>query len=756
MPSRAKESSLTTSSAERLRAAIDRYFELCLFGMLVTGFIAVAGTDRLDLFAMALVLVALLVRGYQLYSGKRTVLSERITSRLTIAYVAFYVIDFFAISASFLTATVHMVLFIMVVKLFSIQRDRDHVYLAVISFMMLLSAATLTVDSFFLGAFCVYLLLTVATFISMEMRRSLRGAEPPAKSAHDDAESTEPAPLKVTLPSTVSANFGSRLSTSLSRAAFILVATIVIGAAGIFFILPRVSANYLSSFSQRNNFVAGFSDDVKLGEIGRIQQTDAVVMHIQFTDRSKVPADLKWRGVSLAYFDGTRWFNDRRGAMTQRGIGGQFDLRTPEIWSRIAGGSLSNERSVLEYRVSMQPLGIGNVFLAPVPLSMNANIREIAVEATGGVYANDVTRQLRSYVAASLVSPPEAFQRANASADFPEPIRQKYLQLPALNPRIAQYTAEITAKAKNPYEKAAAIEQHLVRQFGYTLEMEVSPDPKVDPLSYFLFTRKKGHCEYFASAMAIMLRTQGIPSRIVNGFRNGEFNDVSGSYTVRAKDAHAWVEAFIPGYGWATFDPTPAADVTPMTPWRRISLYMDAAREFWNEWVVNYDFSHQNQLGQSSISKGREIFDKGRIWMREQYDALLARAKTTRKIVSESPERFGARGVALIALVILLINVRKIARYISTVRVAGKPKKAPRAAATIWYERLTRALGRRGFERAPVHTPQEYVASINDESVRASLLRFTEHYEKARFGDSAEDAAKLPELYDEVVESLKD
>ena len=115
-------------------------------------------------------------------------------------------------------------------------------------------------------------------------------------------------------------------------------------------------------------------------------------------------------------------------------------------------------------------------------------------------------------------------------------------------------------------------------RFGYTLQLPRTP-PK-DPIANFLFERKQGHCEYFASSMAVMLRTLGIPSRVVNGFRSDEFNDLTGNYVVRAKDAHAWVEAYFPGYGWQTFDPTPAGSAwhsarmgprraSTSTPWPR-------------------------------------------------------------------------------------------------------------------------------------------------------------------------------------------
>src|SRR5204863_9121503 len=99
-------------------------------------------------------------------------------------------------------------------------------------------------------------------------------------------------------------------------------------------------------------------------------------------------------------------------------------------------------------------------------------------------------------------------------------------------------------------------------KFRYTLELP--SQRQKDPVAFFLFERKAGHCEYFASAMAILLREEGVPSRIVTGFRGGEWNELTGNFIVRAKDAHSWVEVYFPGVGWYAFDPT-QQDNLPLT-----------------------------------------------------------------------------------------------------------------------------------------------------------------------------------------------
>ena len=134
-----------------------------------------------------------------------------------------------------------------------------------------------------------------------------------------------------------------------------------------------------------------------------------------------------------------------------------------------------------------------------------------------------------------------------------------------------------------------------------------------DPLAHFLFERKAGHCEYFASAMAVMLRSLGIPSRVVTGFQSGIYNPLNGWQVIRASDAHSWVEAYLPRRGWATFDPTPPDPNAVQTGLgTKLAMYMDAAETFWQEWVLNYDLEHQLVLAtrvQQSSSRGTRWFD---------------------------------------------------------------------------------------------------------------------------------------------------
>src|SRR5207247_1149722 len=152
-----------------LSAALRRYFDVALYLLIFTGFGTLASTGRLDFSTVLLVTAALLFRGYVLARRRTVLLSERWTNLLTIACIGFYVADEFVISKTFIGPLVHLVLFVMLIRLFSAQRDRDHYLLAALSFVMVLTAAVLTVDSTFLFALAGFILVGVATFVLMEM-----------------------------------------------------------------------------------------------------------------------------------------------------------------------------------------------------------------------------------------------------------------------------------------------------------------------------------------------------------------------------------------------------------------------------------------------------------------------------------------------------------------------------------------------------------------------------------------------------------
>jgi transglutaminase-like putative cysteine protease len=702
--------------------AIERYFNVALYLLVLTGFGTLASTGGLDLLAVAVVGFALLVRGYHLLTHRQVTIPERWTTYLTLLYVAVYFADYFFVSRSFLVATVHLVLFGMVIRLFSLQRARDHFMLAVLSFLMVLAAAVLTVDSVFLFSFAGFLLVAVITFVLMEMRHSV---------AEDGGRAQEPkdsAPYR-------------RMANVLLATAPMLMLMILAGGSLIFFLLPRVSSRYLSAYSVGSDISTGFSDRVQLGRIGQIQQSSAVVMHIQIEDDLEGAYDLKWRGVALSQFDGRVWSNPLA----------QVDLRQSGNGYRL-GTSGTGKRSSpavrpIRYRVLMEPMGTNVFFLADKPVALLGNFRHVTTDAGGAVYNLDSDHPVNRYEAESRLSDADASELRLAPNTAPGAMAL-YLTLPTLDTRISRLAEEITASAPTNYDKALVTERYLRTHFGYTLDLGRTL-PR-DPIAYFLFERKKGHCEYFASSMAVMLRSLHIPSRVVTGFRGGEFNDLTGQYLVRASNAHSWVEAYFAGYGWVSFDPTPGGDLDTHSGWSRISLYVDAAASFWREWVVNYDVTHQRSLGQGAGQSSRRLYNDLRAWYSRNYQSMLASARRTHQQITKSPAEWLGGSVVAAGLLLVLLNLRQIIRALANRRLRAHPDRAPRESATLWYDQMLRRLARRGWRKSPGQTPHDFVAAIQEPVLQKKVATFTRAYESARFGRSVDDARALPELFEEI------
>jgi transglutaminase-like putative cysteine protease len=710
------------SGAISMSHAIERYFNVALYLLVLSGFGTLAFTGGLDLPTITLVGVALAFRGYQLLTGHGFVIPERWTTLLTLIYVFIYLADYFFLSRSFLTASVHLVLFAMVVRLFSLQKTRDHYTLAVLSFLMVLASAVLTVGSVFLFSFAIFLLVAVVTFVLMEMRHSV-GAE---QTTAQDPHNAFPA---------------QRMASGLLAIAPALMLMIMAGSFVIFFLLPRISSRYLSAYTPTSDVSTGFSDSVQLGRIGQIQQSSAVVMHIEIQNDTQGVYDLKWRGVALSKFKDNVWSNSYEQVQLRPTFDGSYRLAPlldPNDVAKLGS-------RLIHYRVLMEPIGTNVFFLAERPQNLKGNFRQITMDGGGAVYDLDTDHPITRYEADSQLGEVDS-DYLRLAANVAPPSMARYLELPPLDIRISKLAEEITAKSSSNYDKAVTLEQYLTTHFGYTLELPHTR-PK-DPIANFLFERKKGHCEYFASSMAVMLRLLHIPSRIVTGFRGGEFNDLTGQYIVRASDAHSWVEAYFPGSGWVSFDPTPSGNAP--AGYSRMQLYIDAAASFWREWIINYDVGHQRTLGKDAANNSRHLYDETRSWIKRRHHSLLELARRAHEHFTIFPQRWVSGFVAFSAALMLLLNLRRMIRGLRARSLRRHPERGPQEAAALWYDRMVGRLARLGWRKSPSQTPLDFVAAIQEASLQNKVARFTRAYESARFGKSLEDAQHLPELFDDI------
>src|SRR6185295_12315931 len=193
------------------------------------------------------------------------------------------------------------------------------------------------------------------------------------------------------------------------------------------------------------------------------------------------------------------------------------------------------------------------------------------------------------------------------------PDRARYLALPpAVTPRVTELARQWAGDAKDSAAMASAIEARLRKDYRYDLD---SPSGgHANPLEHFLFESKRGHCEYYSTAMAVMLRAIGVPTRNVTGFIGGTYNRFGRFYAVRQGDAHSWVEVFLEPKGWTRFDPTPPSDAAPQSEITGVLAFVrdlvEAAAQRWNRHVVGYDFKQQMHIFRRVKSKYELIKDR--------------------------------------------------------------------------------------------------------------------------------------------------
>src|SRR5713101_4110689 len=279
----------------------DRFFRTALLFLIFTSVATLASTGHLDAFTSVVAPLAVLFKGFRLWSGRGPEVSHRLATVLVVAYLAVFPADYLVFSRALaangtnpalyaaLLATVHFLLFVLLVRLYSASTDRDALFLALLSFGGILAAATLTIDTYFLVLFFIYMIFGVATFIGFEMRRGARGV------------------MSHSRPS-----LERRLNRALGAAALSVSLGAILLGAFFFFLFPRFTAGYFGRANPLPSLMTGFSDEVELGQIGEIKKNSAVVMRVK-TGLFGASYRLRWRGIALTTFDGKRWSSLERG-----------------------------------------------------------------------------------------------------------------------------------------------------------------------------------------------------------------------------------------------------------------------------------------------------------------------------------------------------------------------------------------------------------------------------------------------------------
>jgi transglutaminase-like putative cysteine protease len=706
-----------------------RRCEGLLLGLLATGFATLAITGRLGWPVTVAVSCAFILRGVLFALGREWRISTRAWSLTLVAYLPVFALDGWWLSQSFLVASLHLVVLAGAARIFAPRQGRDDLLLGILAFLEVLTAALLTVSGVFLLLFLLFLALLVLTLVAQEMARAEAAAA-------------------VRLAAAERVPSGRLLRFSL------LLTGLAVAVGGlVFFLLPRTT---LGGWAARplGAGLSGFSDEVRLGAIASLQESDRPIMHIRMMDATPPLAPpefqrIPWRGRGLTRFDGQRWYDPEPPAVFGT-EDGRIQVGRP-AWREPA--------ELVRYQVLLEPLRSPVLFFPPRLLSAvthdpvlawnnnTATLAGLASDATGGAYSG-----------VSDLAVPSADDLRQAGDPGRARLRLRpFLELPPqLDPRIPALARAIVAGAPgDSWDRMQALATYLRTRYQYSLEN--LPVGK-DPLAAFLFDQRSGDCEYFASALAVMGRSLGIPTRVVNGFLLGSYNQLTGEYLVRGRDAHSWVEVYFPvseamrrdGFDrpqWITFDATPAAGTQHAAAQNGAGMLLDALSSVWQEWVVNYDWLRQARLagglqgGVAGAAAG-VLRDGGEAaaaaWKAALHPAYRRHAGWLITVVL-------SLSLALLALLSGWFWQRRSQR---ARQAPGHLDEAQQARARRAYRSFRRRLARLGVERQPGQTAEELLAALARRSPQPPLAqaaqRFISAYQAVRFGGgTAEETARL-------------
>ncbi|MCC5875221.1 MAG: DUF3488 domain-containing protein [Candidatus Sumerlaeia bacterium] len=682
-------------------------------------------------------------------------------------------------------SVVYVFLYLILNKTWTGTRNRDFLQLYGLSFFLILATAVSTSSVFFAFALVVYLFLVLTSLITVTIKddaeRALLNLESkkkrrlflqrkrvPSKAlvlAHGGRTALE----RLFTKQYLTASYFKWLTGAL---VFILIVTSVV-----FTIIPRAQArNYFAGFGggSVSGARSGFSDSIEFNAMGEIQTNPTIVMRAipsrgwEMENNRPTFSVLRLRGTALDYFDGRRWEKGPR--VTSR-------LRVEER-SRVVSygrGRVIRDAFQSEPRfittIQTQPTSRGYLFAPDRPsqyyfdfdIATQVDSESLSIQAAPWnetmTYHVESGRMARDWYEKSMernqsieeirsslemvdnseggpeVSPMRLSQLSHFDS-LEEHIHGIYLQLPEVPDMdvVSQLAGEWTEGEEDRLRQVRKIENRLRFEFGYTLDVGFST--RADHLAHFLTTAREGHCEYFATAMALMLRVKGIPSRVVNGYATDEWvNTGGGYYLVRQEHAHSWVEAWFPSAGWITFDPTPSAGIganrVPSTLYRRFTRWMDSMRLVWYRSVIDYSAQDQAFVYGTIHRFMRMLPDPSSI-----LDGSILRTGGT--------QTFTGRRAFLLLITLACIGgafyiiIRESRRLIRKRSVQGTIERATAANPhTTVYIHLLEAL--RALQPRPEsQTPLEYARLIaGRRSDLHEFLTLTHHYYASRFSDLA-------------------
>ena len=461
---------------------------------------------------------------------------------------------------------------------------------------------------------------------------------------------------------------------------------------------PRIATPFWALPIDTGTAVSGLSDTISPGDISALSQSDAVAFRVKFDGAVPEPQDRYWRGLVLHRFDGRTWSG----------------ISEP----RISSGARENTETSGEpvhYEVTLEPTRQHWVFALDIPYDW-----ELDSTFLGPQHQLARVHPVDQRIAYKAVS----YTDYHIDRELHPFRRNWYLEYPeSRNPRTAELARSMRAAA--PSQDAfirAVLTRFNEEEYYYTLE---PPPLGSNPVDRFLFQTRRGFCEHYASAFALMMRAAGIPARVVVGYQGGELNPMGDYMIVRQADAHAWTEVWLEGIGWRRVDPTAAVAPervdagrtgamfdgsgaawglgAPSRLLHKLMLTWDAANAKWNEWILGYGPDNQERF----------------------MDWLGMDDPDWRQMMLTL--------VALVTGITMLISLALMFRY----------RPPPRDRAAVLYEKFIR---KSGLRPATGETPHAFAGRVQTHSPLPadSVRNITDTYLDVRYGPS--DPALLKRL----------
>lgn len=760
--------------------SLDTYFRITSYALVATAFVALALTGELDALSMLLYPPALALSFYADTKGiTRLRLKEWMWRALALLYVPFAFLDA-AVISSHILALVHMTLFLSAAKLFQNKRDRDWVFLYLIAFFQIPLASGLTFNATFVGSLAIFLFFFVSSLAAFEIRRARREItmldEEVVTRSNPGRHPKESRPIK--------GRTTERNSRAPKRVRYLLgasvaqIALVALLAVPFFFFIPRFGGGGVASGFGDSQALTGFSDTVRLGEVASIKENKRVVMRIEL-DR-KPGRYIRWRGIALdRYVDGVWTLSQVGDRPGERFRGSDSNMRTQngavpddefirkhQLYDTQTYTPPTDRQFVLEQRIVLEPLDTAHLFAAQRPFKLNGAVSPVYWDRyTTAITAVGLRGRTTYTVLSDLSVPSEQELRADRVArealqTADRNLTRLYLQLPdKLDSRVESLAREITRNSVTEYDKARALESYL-KKFKYTLDLKPTEG---DPLAEFLFETREGHCEYFATAMTILLRTLDIPARIVNGFQMGEYNDLNNLYTVRASDAHSWVEVYFPQKeAWVEFDPTPPGGLNDYSQgglFARLKKYIDAAEVFWLDYIVTLDGDEQASIMVDLQQRLLALKDNLALYY---FAAKAWVASVASSLFVERPWDVGRVLKVVIAVTILLASIMALYVFTAFLKRRGLAptgygpwwhrlfilptwrskrlvERDRRQSAVLFYEQMLAIASRAGLVKSPDQTPSEFAFA----SRLPQIDEITRVYNRVRFGGAQLDEKEV-------------